>query len=1093
MPDITVLDNQSNAALVSLGTPVLFRDLQLVPITLSYPSNPSYPSYANLRIRIPPGPLSPSRVTRGFAELYQHLVLNPPELDASAPEGYLIIVPDAYYDNALALARWKEQKGYYVTLKRKSEVGSTADQIRDYIATAYHTWPVPPEYVLLAGNAAEIPTFTTPRVGTSTDQTYACIDGNDFLPEVLIGRLPVNSGPMLDYLTQKIFNYERTPFIADTSWFRRAMMISTIYQEGGTPTVTALATKRWVRDLMLLHDFRQVDTVFDPPYHGSGVAPVDSSVDKGVCFINGRGWGNSGGWNYPPYRTNDIQGLDNGWKQPVITSLYCGTAAFQSSTPCFGEAWLQAGSPAQPRGAVAFFGPSWLATSTRWNNCLDYGIYHGILNESITTLAEAMLRGKLEVFRNFPMACDSYYLRAYFFVYNLLGDPSLQLWTGSVPQTLTTETPAHVPIGTDMLTIRTAHAGDPLPHALVSLVQGATLKAVRLSDASGQAVFANPPLTGETLFITVTKSGYLPSMTFIIPAPSGEYVAVSGHSPGSASPGATIPLTIQLKNYGSLQTAPNVTAYLRSTDPLVTISDSIRTYGDIGPDDTASSTPFVCQVAPNCTSGHILRLVLHVTTSDSQWNSALDLPVSGAKLSYRRHTGLLSPGQTHDIALTLRNDGLANASNVTGTLASTTSAAIIEDPNGTFGDIPVRESTANTSDQFRIRVEPGAAPGRTLTFDLTLRADEGLEQLLHLDMTVEPVDATAPLGPDAYGYYAYDDVDTSYSSHPSYSWFEIDPNHGGPGALIPLRNDDIRVIPLPFIFRHYGQDYSRISVTDNGFLTCDSTPLQSFYNWRIPSAYGPPAIIAPFWDDFRPDTLGASGVYQYYDQHAGDALPNHRLIIEWSRVVHVHGFKPPVPAEQQTFQAILYDPAFVTTPTGDGEILFQYQTVFNDDSNPSNCHNRATVGIANREHDIGLQCTFADSLAPACADFVTGRAIKFTTNRPDTFTGITEKPLISPLTFALSPLTFDLRPNPARGLIAITYSVPPGTLELLSLFDVTGRLVRRYTQQTLSRLSAPGPTAFSAANLPPGIYLVSLTLNNSGRIIIAKRKLVVAP
>jgi hypothetical protein len=1073
----------------SFGAPVLFRELQLIPLIVRRARTNAEGQTVNysrirMQIGIPQGELSPRQVEAGFAQLYQSSALNPPSVTATAPEGYLVIVPDAFYNNVLPLAQWKERKGFWVTVKKKSEVGSTADQIRTYIANAYHTWLVRPEYVLLVGTCDQMPTFTIPGAGVVTDHTYGCIDGNDFFPEVLVGRLPANSGPMLDYLVQKILNYERTPYMGDTLWYRRAMMISTVYQEGGTPTVTALETKRWVRDLMLRRGFAEVDTVFDPPYHGSGVAPVDSSVNKGVCLVNGRGWGNSGGWNYPTYRTADIQGLANGWKLPVVTSLYCGTGAFNAN-PCFGEAWLQAGSPSQPRGAVAFYGPSWLATSTRWNNCLDYGIYHGILNEGGDALGPAMFRGKLEIFDNFPMPGDSYYLRVYFYTYNLLGDPSMTLWTGAAPRTLSLELPARLWIGANTLTVGTA---DLLPEALVSIVQGSTVKVTGHTDVGGQASLATPPLTGETLFVTVTKSGYAPAIAYLIPEPSGMYVGHLSHAPDSCSPGATVGLTIVLKNFGTSQTAQGVVARLRSADPLVTIADSVKDYGDIAPGATAQGAPFAFQVSPNCTSGYRLSFGLLVSSGDSNWTSALELPVAGPKFSYRRHdfpgTGYLNPGQSADLVVTILNDGAQGLSNVTGTLVSTSNAVIVEDPDGTFGSLNVGDSASNNSDVFRVSARPDVAVGKQAGFNLVLRGDGGFVQTVHFGIVVGQIGPTAPLGPDAYGYYAYDDVDVSYAEHPTYDWVEIDPNQGGGGTRVNLGNDDVKVVPLPFSFRYYGLDYNRISVCDNGFMACDSTDQHSFYNWRLPSAYGPPNIIAPFWDDFRPDTAEASGVYCHYD--AG----NHRFVVEWSRVHHVHGFKPPVLAELQTFEAILLDPAFHSTRTGDGVILFQYNTVLNDDSVLNNNHDRASAGIANRTQDIGLQCTFADSLAPAAAPIVDGRAIKFTTNPPDTFAGIEVGGHdLDPKRIRSCPqVELTVEPNPASGWFTIHYVLPSGTGGTIRLIDAGGRVLRTWSVKG-TRCGIVSPSGVVPA---PGVYFLNLTLQNRESILNIRRKLVVA-
>jgi hypothetical protein len=1070
--------------LVSLGAPVQFRDLRLVPVIVRRTATDAQGgagvahSRVDLSIEIPAGAIAPRTVSPAFDRLYREFALNYGIAAGASRECYLMIVPDAFYDNALALARWKELKGFEVVLKRKSEVGSTNTQIHDYIANAYHTWPTPPTYVLLIGTINQIPAFNIPGPGVITDHNYACIDGDDFFPEVLVGRLPVNSTGMMDYLTQKIFMYERTPYVSETTWYHRALMVATTYQQGATPTITALETKRWVANLIAQHGFSEIDTVFDPPY-SNGVGPVDTAVNRGVCLINGRGWGNPQGWGYPTYQISNVYNLNNGWKLPVITSLYCGTGAFNAN-PCFGEAWLEAGSPSQPRGAVGFFGASFSGTSTRWNNCLDYGIYHGIFNEGIADFGSAMLRGKLEIFENFPMLPDTYYLRVYWYTYNILGDPSLQLWTGSAPQALAVGLQSPVEIGASRFAVTVSNQ---VSGALVSLVQGATTRVTGYTNASGDADLALPTLTAETLFVTVTKPGCAPWEGWTVPQASAAYVDADGCSPDTVNPGSAVNLTLSLKNFGNSQTATGVQAVLRSSDPWVTITDSVRSYGDIAPGVSVPGGPFACQVSPQCTSGHCLGFELAVSSSAGSSSSAVLLHTSPGRVSCVGHVGDPAPGQAVDVVVTIRNNGSLSLSNVAGTLVSTSQGMVVEDAGGTFGSIARAETVANSGDVFRVRAKPDLAAGRSVGFDLVLTGDDGFSQVAHLALTAGAVTQTVPMGPDAYGYYAYDDVDAGYGEQPVYSWVEIDPGQGGSGARLDLENDDTKPVSLPFSFRYYGLDYDRVSVCDNGFLACGTTGEHSIYNWRIPSAYGPPNIIAPMWDDFRPDTAGASGVYYWYD------ATGHRFVVEWSRVAHVHGFKPPIIAELQTFEAILYDPAFDPTPTGDGEIVYQYNTVVNDDTLPGNSHDAATVGIANQGQNTGLQVTFADSLSPASAPLAAGRAIKFTTDPPDTFAGMRSDP--SSLRLAACGLSLDAFPTPNHGTFTVRYALGGSGTASLRLYDVTGNLV----STLVSGYHPAGSYSYSLLtthhSLASGVYLLSLTLNQGGRIIPLARKLVV--
>ena len=69
-------------------------------------------------------------------------------------------------------------------------------------------------------------------------------------------------------------------------------------------------------------------------------------------------------------------------------------------------------------------------------------------------------------------------------------------------------------------------------------------------------------------------------------------------------------------------------------------------------------------------------------------------------------------------------------------------------------------------------------------------------------------------------------------------------------------------------------------------------------------------MVAVFWDDLK--TTNSGRVYTWYDEI------NKLFIVQWSRVRTFQN------NTSETFQVILRDPMYYTTPTGDGEILIQY-------------------------------------------------------------------------------------------------------------------------------------------------------------------------
>ena len=69
--------------------------------------------------------------------------------------------------------------------------GPGAQDIKAFIQTAYFTWTLPPQYLLLVGDTNFIPAWAGQGQGNPpTDLAYSEMNG-DCLPDLLCGRLPV--------------------------------------------------------------------------------------------------------------------------------------------------------------------------------------------------------------------------------------------------------------------------------------------------------------------------------------------------------------------------------------------------------------------------------------------------------------------------------------------------------------------------------------------------------------------------------------------------------------------------------------------------------------------------------------------------------------------------------------------------------------------------------------------------------------------------------------------------------------------------------------------------------------------------------------
>jgi hypothetical protein len=1037
---------------VEIGKPSIMRDVRFVPLTV-YPVtyNPLknrvqvcteieieleyHPSHQNPKTSIR------SSFSKAFDHLYRTYFLNYENIRKGRDEErgtYLIIVPDALYNNILPFADWKNKKGNPTIVKKTSEVGFVNTQIRNYILNAYSSWPIPPDYVLLIGDIDAMPAFyeVDPLHGTyASDLQYSLLEGTDFFPDIFLGRISVDNTFELDVVVAKILGYERTPDTA-TNWLEKMLCVS------GDDFTSQVETKIWVQEYVENFGIT-VDTLF--ARNNANATMISNAINNGRGFINYRGGGWGYGWREPHYDTNNILfDLNNGWKLPVVTSVNCGSGKFNySSGECFGEIWIRAGTPTAPRGGVAFLGATHWTYASR-NNPLDVGIYREIFTNAPVTLGQAMNAGKLLMYLYYP---DSDTTRIEYGVFHILGDPELNLWT-DVPQNMVVTHPSTIPCGNTGVEISVKDAyNSPIQNALVCLVKGSEVYSYKYSDANGMCHLQISPTTAGVLDITVTAHNFIPYESQAVVVSNTLYVGYfgstidddnsggsSGNGDGNINPGETIEMEVVVKNFGT-QTALNVDAILRSLNPSVTVTDSTETFGNIAAGDTVrSAEDYDFVVSPDLNDGDSLDLALLVSTTDSTWYSSISLPVKACTLTYQDYeffdggNGQPEPGESGELVVTLKNNGSAMAYTTTGVLISGDPSVSINDSIGSFGSIGPGNIGTNSSDRFDISILSSTYPGKKIPFSLLLTASGYYSDTIDFSITLYPQSDSNPTGPDEYGYFAYDTNDTLYTEVPVYSWVEIDPTYGGSGTLLPLGEDGTTTISLPFSLQYYGITYNSISICSNGWLTAGSTNLGTYTNWPIPETYGPPRIIAPFWDDLSDSLPFPNHVYYHYDS------PNHRFFIEWSRIYHTYADSIPHPADPETFEAILLDPNHYPTLTGDAEFIFQYHTILNPLS--------STVGIENETEDIGLQYLYNGIYSQGGSAIDDGMAIKITTDPP--VAGIEEKRenLCEKTTLTVCPTLF-------TESVEIRLSIPEVSKNRnfstsLSIYDVSGRCIKNF-------------------------------------------------
>lgn len=960
---------------------------------------------------------------------------------------------------------WKRSLGFDVFVINRVDAGSTIQQIRETIRTHYLEHKS--DYLLLLGDTVgsySIPTnfYPSPEYAENDadDHYYTLLEGDDYFPEMLVGRFSFNDIREFIVMTTKTVRYEREPHMGDPSWMKRGLAIAGNYAEGNLRPTTPVWMSRWLREKMLDFGYAAVDTVFYPPSY-PGTSSISQSINRGVQFISYRGWGDANGWHYPSFHIPDLANTYNNDKMPIVYSIVCNTGDFANSVnPSFGEAWMRMGTAANLGGCVAFVGPSDLHTKTRYNNTISSGAYRSIFDYGVRGFGESVLMGKVELYKNYPTEqAPGQYVAFYFHVYNILSDPSMNMWIlepGVINENIVedgltfAQSASHIRINAphleDAIVSGRKHGEDDLPFTYAKVVNGVAILNI------------NPEEEGN-LALTVSKENWVPLVrTLTVNGQAGIGVMENTGADQRINPGETLEIAVTVKNY-SENTYTNIAGAIQDYDNLQITALSPNSF-DLSPGATQILN-FRIQANYEIHPDDVLNL--HFVTENPTSTHIFQLAGGGARLVVWDHSGTLALNQTSTLHFTCANNGTAPMLNTQVVVKSRTEAATVALTPITIGDIA---PGADISFDVNITLLPDVWDGRNIPLTFDFSDANGYEWRSLYAVTAGFPESNDPTGPCEYGYFAYDNTDVDYAMVPQYDWLELDPELGGPGNLWLIMDDGVKQVPLPFTFRFFGQDYDSLTISSNGWASFIHTDESYFNNHYIPAALGPYALIAGYWDDLKGKKIGVTdeGSDIFADMrilywHDAD---NDRYIVQYNEAYNQYTIQAGDDASLEKFQIILYP-----KDNDDGDIVLQYHTV----DNPATTGNFCTVGIEDHHQLSGLTYTYGNIYPPTAAVLEAGRAIRFTTTAPDSYVSNEDAVATIPVS--------NLRnfPNPFNPNTTIAFESKAATTASLNIYNMRGQLVRELHKGAIPA----GNNSFtwdgtddSGQNVATGLYLYRL-------------------
>ncbi len=374
--------------------------------------------------RLSPGDIVPNRTSN----------LRDPGFNGT---NYIIIASDELIESAEKMVQARRTKYPTAIVSLTSDIfdefdyGITSDKaIRDYLKYAFDNWTIQPEYVLLMGDGSydprnvignskkdQIPVHLTRTDwygGVADDDYYVRVNGDDFLPDISVGRLPVNSNEEFSIWDNKRQVYEQRLFL--DRWHKDILFIAgwplEPWDNFYRPSDSLAAA------VSPLYDIAKV-------YHGATYQNKEDLINRlnqGAAVAVFYGHGGAQLWSHGSFFWYyDVARLNNWGRWPLIGSFTCNSGAFES--PLYVS--LSESFIFNPGGAIGLYASSGASYGDSIVGCVMENTFIDAFDKKgFRNLGDIALSSKYDLAGGLPPSGLTLDMLV---SYNLLGDPAVRL------------------------------------------------------------------------------------------------------------------------------------------------------------------------------------------------------------------------------------------------------------------------------------------------------------------------------------------------------------------------------------------------------------------------------------------------------------------------------------------------------------------------------------------------------------------------------------------------------------------------------------------------------------------------------------------
>jgi hypothetical protein len=276
--------------------------------------------------------------------------------------------------------------------------------------------------------------FTEHMGETVTDEYFACISGEDAVPDIYIGRLPAASAAEAAVMVQKILDYEEAP---NTKSWQRNVVMAADNQTQDYERVFEVMNDDAAELLPVGMTYSADDEGYLSTYVSARdlTAYIQSQFNEGALMLNYSGHGGYKLWaterifdtsNAWPNFYHDVADLDevgedNSGIYPFVISMSCLSGYFAGLESWESPSLMEQLLRAENKGAVAALMPTG-ETTTTGQQILNTALFEAVFSDDTRKLGPAIAAAKQELLAN---GGGDYEELSETFL--LFGDPAMQL------------------------------------------------------------------------------------------------------------------------------------------------------------------------------------------------------------------------------------------------------------------------------------------------------------------------------------------------------------------------------------------------------------------------------------------------------------------------------------------------------------------------------------------------------------------------------------------------------------------------------------------------------------------------------------------